>query len=155
MGHIHRLLMTFLVAMVPVIELRGAIPAGLAGGLGYVETYLAACLGNMLPVPIIILFVRRVVAWMRKISPRLDRLVGRFLAMAPRQGERGAKYELLGLMILVAIPLPGTGAWTGALIAAVLDIRMRQAIPAIGAGVLIAGVVVSLISYSAVTAFGG
>lgn len=147
--HVGNLLMTMVVSMVPVIELRGAIPIGVAAGLSVWEALIASIIGNMIPVPIIILFVRKVFAWMRVKSPRLDGLVGRFERKAARQSEVVKKYEWLGLVILVAIPLPGTGAWTGALVAAMLDMRLKRAFPAILIGVVIAGFIVSYITYGA------
>ena len=146
--------MTFVISMVPVVELRGAIPFGLAAGLGYFTSFAAAVLGNIFPVPFIILFCRRIFAWMRRKSRRLDSLVNSLVARANKKASLVHKYELLGLAILVAIPLPGTGAWTGSLIAVVLGLRLKHALPAIAIGVIIAGVAVSLLSYYAVSAFG-
>lgn len=147
-------LMTLLVAMMPVLELRGAIPVGLAGGLHYWEVFLLAFVGNMLPVPFLILFARKLLSWLSRTFGFMKRLADFIENRAVAKAERISRYQLLGLMLLVAIPLPGTGAWTGALVAAVLKLRMRSALPAIALGVLIAGVVVTFISYSAVTIFG-
>ncbi len=143
---ISKFFLTFLMSMVPVIELRGAIPLGIGFGLPVWATYIACVIGNMLPVPFIILFVRKVFAWMRRKSPWLEDKVSRLEAKASKKADIVRKYELLGLLIFVAIPLPGTGAWTGALIAALLDIRLKAAFPAIFGGVLIAGVIVTCIS---------
>lgn len=140
------LIYTFLIAMAPVVELRGAIPVGV-GMLGkewLPAIYLAAVVGNMVPVPFIVVYIRRVFQWLRKKSPRWDGIVSRLERKAHLKGHVVTKYKYLGLCILVAIPLPGTGAWTGALVAAFLDMRLRQALPAILAGVLLAGVAVSL-----------
>lgn len=147
--HFGNLLMTTLIAMVPVLELRGAIPAGVASGLSVKEALIVAIIGNMLPVPIIILFVRKVFDWMRVKSQRLDRLVCRFEARAAKHSAVIDKYEWWGLVILVAVPLPGTGAWTGALVAAMLDMRLKRALPAVFIGVIIAGIIVSYITYGA------
>lgn len=147
--HIGNLMMTALIAMVPVIELRGAIPAGVAAGLTVGEALLMAIIGNMIPVPVIILFVRKVFDWMRVKSEKLDRLVRRFEAKAEKQSALIDKYEWWGLVILVAIPLPGTGAWTGALVAAMLNMRLKRALPAVFIGVVIAGIIVSYITYGA------
>ena len=141
------LLYIFGISMVPVIELRGAIPVGLAMGLPFYAVFLAAFLGNMAPVPILVLFTRRVFNWLRKLSPKLERFVSRLEAKAASKEDLLRKYKLLGLCILVAIPLPGTGAWTGSLVAAVFNIRVKHAIPAIALGVLIAGIIVSVLSY--------
>lgn len=147
--HIGNLMMTALIAMVPVIELRGAIPAGVAAGLSVPEALAMAIIGNMIPVPVIILFVRKVFDWMRVKSEKLDRLVRRFEAKAEKQSALIDKYEWWGLVILVAIPLPGTGAWTGALVAAMLNMRLKRALPAVFIGVVIAGIIVSYITYGA------
>ncbi len=147
--HIGNLMMTALIAMVPVIELRGAIPAGVAAGLTVWEALFMAIIGNMIPVPVIILFVRKVFDWMRVKSEKLDRLVRRFEAKAEKQSALIDKYEWWGLVILVAIPLPGTGAWTRALVAAMLNMRLKRALPAVFIGVVIAGIIVSYITYGA------
>lgn len=133
--------------MVPVFELRGAIPVGVAAGLPFWSVFITAILGNLLPVPFLILFTRRVFEWLRKKSALLERLVSRLEMKAAAKEDLLKKYELLGLCILVAIPLPGTGAWTGSLVAAVFDIRLKHAFPAIALGVLIAAVIVSVVTY--------
>ena len=133
--------------MVPVFELRGAIPVGVAAGLPFWIVFITAILGNLLPVPFMILFTRRVFEWLRKKSAFLERLVSRLEKKAAAKEDLLKKYELLGLCILVAIPLPGTGAWTGSLVAAVFDIRLKHAFPAIALGVLIAAVIVSVVTY--------
>lgn len=139
-------LMTFLMAMLPILELRGAIPYAFANDLGAVEAFIAAVVGNMVPVPFIILFIRKIFAFMKKHIKPLGSLVDKLEARARDKAEIVHKYELLGLMILVAIPLPGTGAWTGALVAAVLDLRLRHALPAIFLGVVVAGIIVTAAS---------
>lgn len=140
-----KLAMTFLMAMVPVVELRGAIPLGVAAGLPPAVAAVTAMAGNLTPVPCILLLLRRVFALMRKsawLGPKVDRLERR----AHLKGRKVRKYRTLGLVLLVAIPLPGTGAWTGALVADVLDIRMRVALPAIAAGVVIAGCITTAVT---------
>lgn len=140
-----KLAMTFLMAMVPVVELRGAIPMGVAAGLPPAVAAVTAMAGNLTPVPCILLLLRRVFALMRKsawLGPKVDRLERR----AHLKGRKVRKYRTLGLVLLVAIPLPGTGAWTGALVADVLDIRMRTALPAIAAGVIIAGCITTAVT---------
>ena len=147
MDLLRHLLYVFGLAMVPVFELRGAIPVGVAAGLPFWIVFITAILGNLLPVPFLILFTRRVFEWLRKKSAFLERLVSRLEKKAAAKEDLLKKYELLGLCILVAIPLPGTGAWTGSLVAAVLDIRLKHAFPAIALGVLIAAVIVSVVTY--------
>ena len=137
------ILLTFLVAMVPVVELRGAIPFGVVRGLNLWTAIIASVLGNLVPVPFIILFIRRIFAWMRAHMPKLDGLVTRMEKKAEKNRAAVEKYAFWGLAILVAIPLPGTGAWTGALVAAMMEMRLKRAFPAIVIGVVIAGVGVS------------
>ena len=141
------LLYTLLMSMVPVVELRGGIPFGVGLGLDIWPAYCAAVVGNMIPVPFIIVFIRRIFKWMRVRSRRLGSLVDRLERKAHLKGQKVTKYKYLGLMILVAIPLPGTGAWTGALVAAFLDMRLRKALPAIFLGVLIAGLAISALTF--------
>ena len=138
-------IMTMAIAAVPVVELRGAIPAGIAAGLDPWLACGAAIFGNLLPVPFIILLVRQVFDRLRKhafFAPKIDALERR----AHLKGRLVRKYRLLGLMLFVAIPLPGTGAWTGALVADVLDLRLRTALPAIALGVLIAGIITTTVT---------
>ena len=138
---------TMLVSMVPVVELRGGIPFGVARGLPVWAAYLAAIIGNMLPVPFILVYIRRIFQWMRRRLPRLNRLVDKLEKKAHLKGQKVTKYKYLGLMLFVAIPLPGTGAWTGALAAAFLDMPLRKAIPSIFAGVLAAGIAISILTF--------
>lgn len=147
MSLIEQFLSVFGLAMIPVFELRGAIPVGVAAGLPFWMVFLTAFLGNLLPVPFLILFTRRVFEWLRTKSALLERFVSRLERKAATKEDLLKKYELLGLCILVAIPLPGTGAWTGSLVAAVFDIRLKHAFPAIALGVLIAGIIVSVVTY--------
>ncbi|MBR5381244.1 MAG: small multi-drug export protein [Oscillospiraceae bacterium] len=141
------LLVTFLTALLPVIELRGALPLGVSLGLPHLEACLAAVVGNLVPVPFIIIFVRRVFAWLKKHIPAIGGFVTKMEQRAESKREYIAKWQLLGLFLLVAIPLPGTGAWTGALVAALLDIRLKRAFPTITLGVLAAGLIVLAITY--------
>lgn len=145
----YHVIMTMLIAAVPVVELRGAIPIGVASGLDVPTALVASIIGNMLPVPIIILFVRKVFAWMRGLSEKLNRFVCKMEEKAASKKGVIDKYEWWGLVILVAIPLPGTGAWTGALVAAMLDMSLKRALPAVFTGVAIAGIIVSVITFGA------
>ena len=141
---------TLLMAMVPVIELRGAIPYGVAvAGLEIWQAALIAVIGNLLPIPFLVVFTRDVFAGMRKKSERLDRIVVRMEKKADKNKDVVLRYQFWGLMILVAIPLPGTGAWTGALVAALMDLQLKRAMPAIALGVVIAAIIVTWITYGA------
>ena len=147
------ILLTFLVAMVPVVELRGAIPFGVVRGLNLWTAIIASMLGNLIPVPFIILFIRKIFAWMRAHMPKLDGLVLRMEKKAEKNRAAVEKYAFWGLVILVAIPLPGTGAWTGTLVASLLDIKFKRALPAIVLGVSLAAVVVGVICGGGLAAF--
>ncbi len=135
------------IAMTPVLELRGAVPWGLAQDLEYIPVLTASIVGNMIPVPFIILFVRRVFDWMKRKSSRLGSIAEKLEKRAENKMDMLVKYELLGLYVLVAIPLPGTGAWTGSLVAALFNLRLKTAFPTILLGVITAGIIMSVISY--------
>ena len=142
-------LLTFGTAMVPVLELRGAIPVGVAAGLSPAAACAVSVLGNMVPARFILLLIRRIFDFLRGtrlFGPKIQWLERR----AHLKGRVVRKYRLPGLIILVPIPLPGTGAWTGALVAALLDIRLRHAVPAIFLGVVIAGAIVTTVTYGVV-----
>lgn len=144
---------TLLVSMVPVVELRGGIPFGVALGLPVWAAYLAAIIGNILPVPFILVYIRKIFRWMRKRLPRLNSLVDRLEQKAHLKGRVVTKYRYLGLLLFVAVPLPGTGAWTGALAAAFLDMPVRKALPSIFAGILIAGAAISILTFGVASLF--
>lgn len=121
-----QLVATFFVSMIPVVELRGGLPYGIALGLDYPVAIVAAVLGNMLPVPFIILYIHHVFQWLRRRSPWWHGKIETLEKKAHLKGRLVHKYRTLGLCILVAISLPGTGAWTGALVAAILDMRLKK-----------------------------
>ncbi|MEG0778340.1 MAG: small multi-drug export protein [Oscillospiraceae bacterium] len=142
-----KVIITFFVSMLPILELRGAIPLGVGMGLGHWQAMLISVIGNMVPVPFIIIFIRKIFAWLRSKSPKLEHTVSNLEKKAEGKWDKVRKYELLGLTVLVAIPLPGTGAWTGALIAALMNIRMKYAVPCILLGVIIAGFLMTGITF--------
>ena len=144
-----KILVTFLISMVPIIELRGALPIGVGMGLAPMTALIVSIIGNMVPVPFIIIFIRRILDWMHRFE-KFDRIATKLEAKAAKGGEKLVKYELFGLFLLVAVPLPGTGAWTGSLVAALFDLRLKNAVPVIFAGVVAAGIVVFLITYGVV-----
>ncbi len=149
-----KFLLTLLVSMVPVVELRFGIPFGI-GTLGLPEwaAFLAAVTGNLIPVPFIIVYIRRIFQWPRRHIPRLNSLVDKLERKAHLKGQKVTKYKYLGLAIFVAVPLPGTGAWTGSLAAAFLDMPLRRAIPSVVAGVLVAGLIITLLTSGVVSLF--
>lgn len=144
---------TLLIAMVPVLELRGAIPIGVSMGLHPVLATLIAVVGNFLPILPILLLLTKIFDFLRE-----RKFSKKFITQLEKRVEKKRdvvdKYGWIGLIILVAIPLPGTGAWTGALVAGVLEMKTKTAASAIAAGILIAGLIVSLVTFGAVTIFG-
>lgn len=142
-----KIIITLFVSMVPVIELRGAIPIATGMSLSPWVAIPVAILGNLLPVPFIIIFIKKIFAWMRKTSDKLNKIVDKMEAKAEKNKAKVLKYAFWGLALFVAIPLPGTGAWTGALVAAMLDMPLKKAFPSIVIGVLGAGIVISFASY--------
>lgn len=134
-------------AALPIVELRGSVPWGVANDLPLLPVLCVSIIGNMLPVPIIILFLRKVLTWMKNKSTWLRTIAEKIESRGRLKGDILVKYETLGLFILVAIPLPGTGAWTGSLVAAMFDLRMKNALPAIFFGVVAAGIIMTLLSY--------
>ena len=144
---------TFFISMVPIVELRLGLPYGIALGLDYPLALLAALTGNMVPVPFIIVYIQRIFAWIRRHWSALNSFVARLEDKAHLKGETVRKYGPLGLLIFVAIPLPGTGAWTGALIAAFLNLRMRDAVPSILLGVCIAAAIMTALTFGVIHIF--
>ena len=144
----------FIVSMLPIVELRGAIPLGAALGMPWGTTFLIALIGNILPVPLLIVFGRKILHWLQG-TKGFGGFFNRYEEKLVRKAQSALKYSVMGLCLFVAVPLPGTGAWSGAIIAALLDIRMKYALPAIVLGVFIAGVIMTLGSYGVVSLFQG
>lgn len=142
----NKLLYVFLCSMLPIIELRGSIIMGAGLGLAWWQNYLISVVGNLLPIPFILLFIRYILDWMKNIKG-LSKIALWLEAKADKHSKRVLKYASLGLFLFVAIPLPGTGAWTGALIAALLKMRMKYSLVSISLGVLCAGVIMVCASY--------
>ena len=146
---------TMLVSMLPIIELRGGLPFGVALGLPYYLAFPFAVLGNLIPAPFIIVYIRRIFMLMRKYMPKLNSLVDKLEKKAHLKGRKMLKYQYLGLWLFVAIPLPGTGAWTGCLAAAFLDMRLKKAMPAVILGVLTAGTIMLTLTHVGINLFSG
>lgn len=142
-------ILSFLISMVPVLELRAAIPFAALRGLHFMPTLAVCVIGNFLPVPFILLFIRKILAYM-KTTKHFSKFALWLENKAQKHSDKVMKGASVGLMLFVAIPAPGTGAWTGALVASVLDMRMKYALPAIFVGVLIAGLIMSLASFGIV-----
>ena len=148
-------LCVFFCSMLPIIELRGAIPMGAAFGLPWWQTYIIAVIGNMLPVPIILLFVKSVLNWMAGCKVKFfNKVANKMFEKAAKNRAKIERYAFWGLTLFVAIPLPATGAWTGTLVAALFDMRFWKSLLSALIGVMIAGVVMTLISYGVVAAWG-
>ena len=145
-------LIVFGVSMVPIVELRGAIPIAEGLGLNIFLYYPISIIGNMLPVPIIYLFARKVLEWGKD-----KKVIGKFFTWCLEKGEKGGKKLqakagrglFLALLLFVGIPVPGTGAWTGTLAASILDMDFKSSVIAVMLGVLLAGVIMMLISVGA------
>lgn len=160
MSLILKYIVVFIVSMVPLIELRGAIPIGLSTLLGdplpVIPLYIVCILGNMLPVPIIFFFARKVLLWGAD-----KKFIGKFFTFCLEKGEKGGKalQEKAGrglyvaLFLFVGIPLPGTGAWTGTLAASFLDMDFKKSVIAVMAGVILAGIIMGLASAGVFGAF--
>ena len=143
-------LIVFLVSMVPLIELRGAVPIALGMNLPAVPAYILCVVGNMLPVPIIYFFARKVLIWGSD-----KKYIGKFFTFCIEKGEKGGQKLVktagrgglfIALMLFVGIPLPGTGAWTGTLAASFLNMGIRSTVGAVSLGVVIAGVIMGTVS---------
>ena len=139
-------LCVFFCSMIPIIELRGAIPLGAAFGMPPLQTYLLSVLGNMVPVPFILLFIKAVIRLMQKTKVFAG-VANWLLSKAEKNKEKISKYGFWGVAVFIMIPLPGTGAWTGSLVAAVLDMPFWKAMLSALLGVMAAGVIMSFISY--------
>ena len=140
-------MVVWLLSLLPVSEIRGALIAARAYEMSWLYGLVVGFIGNMLPIPFILLFIRKIFDLMKKI-PKLGPVVDRLLKRADQKGQKLGKYELWGLFILGAIPLPGTGAWTGALVATVANMRIKKSLPIIALGVLAAGLIVSFFLYA-------
>jgi uncharacterized membrane protein len=151
-------LIVFLISMVPLIELRGAIPVALGMGLPTIPAYILCVIGNMLPVPVIYFFARKVLIWGSD-----KKFIGKFLTFCIEKGEKGGKKLtkaagrgglFVALMLFVGIPLPGTGAWTGTLAASFLNMGFKSTVASVSLGVIMAGVIMGLVSAFGLHIFG-
>ena len=149
-------LIVFFISMVPLVELRGAIPYSQLLHLPLLQSYIIAIIGNMLPVPVIYLFARKVLEW------GCDKpVIGKPFTWCLEKGEKGGKKLqakagkglFVALLLFVGIPLPGTGAWTGTLAASILDMDFKSTVTAVMLGVLLAGVIMMIVSFAGVSIF--
>ena len=151
-NYISKELAVFLISMVPVVELRGALPVALAYGIPWWKAFIIAVIGNNLPVPFVIAYMKPVFNWIKKHT-FLKNIVEKVESRTAKKADKVLVYSALALFLFVAIPLPGTGAWTGAMIAAFLNMRIKKAFPAIFLGVIAAGLIVTLVSYAGITLY--
>lgn len=151
-GSLSKELIVFVVSLFPILELRGGILAGYALGMELLPTFVIAFLGNILPIPFILLFIRFIFQVLKKTPMR--KIVLWCENRAEKKSESIKKYAYWGVYLFVAIPLPGTGAWMGALIAALLNMDNKKVFPVIVVGVLTAGIIVSLLSFGLLGALG-
>ena len=147
----------FLVSMVPLVELRGAIPIGTGMGLPLLQVYIVSVIGNMLPVPLIYFFARKVLEW-GKDKPLIEKFFSFCLEKGQKGGEKlqakAGRGLFVALLLFVGIPVPGTGAWTGTLAASILDMDFKSSVTAVMLGVLLAGIIMWIVSAGAFGAIG-
>ena len=138
-------LIVFIISMVPILELRGSLLAAGFLEMEFLSTYIIAVIGNILPIPFILLFINKIFFWLKKT--KLKNMIEKLENKALSKSDQIKKYGRLGLFLFVAIPLPGTGAWTGALIASLFRMKIKDSLPCIFLGVIVAGLIMSLISF--------
>jgi len=136
----------FIISMLPILELRAGLIAAYALDINILVAFPICVLGNILPVPFLLLFIRKIIVLLRRF-PALDKFAQKLQAMGDSRKKRVGRYTFIGLILFVGIPLPGTGAWTGALAADALDMRFKRSFPAILIGIIMAGIIISLASY--------
>ncbi len=137
---------TALISMIPLLELRGSILVAGILKLPFIQTFIAAVIGNMIPIPFILLFIQSIFNWMKKVK-WLAAIPTKLENKVMKKSKQIEKYGYFGLFLFVAIPLPGTGAWTGSLLAVLLGLNRKKSLLAIFLGVLTAGLIMSLVSY--------
>ena len=145
-------LTVFIISLLPVLELRGGLIAATLLHMEPLKAFIICYIGNMLPIPFILLFIRKIFDWMRDWK-FMGKVIRKLENKAEKHRKTIEKYRVWGLLILVAIPLPGTGGWTGALVADLTDLRAKSAFPVIALGVFIAGLIVGSISYGLLSVF--
>ena len=148
--HLSKEVVIFIISLLPILELRGGLIAAALLGVEWAVAFPICVVGNMLPIPFILLLIRKIIEWLKK-TKTFAKLAAKLESRAKEKSEglekKNFKYKLIGLFLFVGIPLPGTGAWTGALVADALDLRMKYSLPIIALGVILAGIIVSLIGY--------
>ena len=136
----------FIISMIPILELRGGLLVAWSLGVPILKAIPICIIGNIIPIPFILLFIRKIFQWMKKL-PFFAKLIGKLEDRAMKKSDSIKKYEFWGLVLFVGIPLPGTGAWTGSLLAALLGMKFKKAFPAVLLGIALASVIMSIVSY--------
>ena len=145
------ILIVFIISMLPILELRGGLLAAPLLGVDAFTAYIVAIIGNLLPIPFILFFIKRIIDWLRKSKVKFFNKIAKFLDdKVDKNKEKIEKYGYLGLILFVGVPLPGTGAWTGCLLAAVLDMDRKKSFVSILCGVLMASIIMMVLSYGIV-----
>ena len=152
-GKIAPELIAFIVSLLPVLELRGGLIAAKLMDIEFWKAFVICYVGNMLPILFILLFIRRIFNFLKRFQ-KFEKIIDKLEVRSLRKADKVKKYRLWGLFLFVAIPLPGTGAWTGALVADIFDIRIKHSLPIIAVGVLTAGIIMSALSYGLFGALG-
>ena len=147
-GKVSKELIVFIISMLPILELRGSLLAAGFLKMDFLSTYAIAVIGNMLPIPFILIFIEKIFAFLKKT--KLKNLVEKMENKALSKSDQIRKYGKFGLFLFVAIPIPGTGAWTGALAATLLRMKPKESILPIFLGVLTAGIIMSLLSFGVI-----
>ena len=136
----------FVISLMPILELRGGMIAARLLEVPFLKAFSVCFIGNMLPIPFTLLFIEKIFEWLRRFK-FFEKIIVRLEAKTDRNKDKVLRYKSWGLLLFVAIPLPGTGGWTGALMAALLGIDFKRSLPIIALGVFIAGLIMSLITY--------
>lgn len=139
-------LVVFIISMIPILELRGGLIVAKLLGIGILKAIPICIIGNIIPIPFILLFIRQIFKWLKKV-PGINKLIYKLEDRAMGKSDRIKQYEFWGLALFVGIPLPGTGAWTGSLIAALLEVDIKKAVVAELVGIAMATVIMSFVSY--------
>ncbi len=139
-------LVVFIISMIPILELRGGLIAAALLHIPYLEAVPICIIGNIIPIPFILLFINKIFAWM-KTTKHLGKIALKIESKSLAKADTIRKYEFIGLLLFVGIPLPGTGAWTGSLLACLLEVKMKKAVPAIFLGLITATAIMSFVTY--------
>ena len=152
-GKVSSEIIAFIVSLLPILELRGGLIAAKLMNVEFIRAFILCYVGNMLPIPFILLFIRKIFNLLKRFK-KIGSIIIKLEEKSLSKADNVRKYKLWGLFLFVAIPLPGTGGWTGSLIAALLDMRISHSFPVIAFGILIANIIMSIFSYGLLGAIG-